>query len=96
MSKPYTVLITLQAKTPETARELDSAVKLSTARASRAPGLLSIEAYRYQEGSRYVNIVHWKDEASNAAHMQDNQDCPVGALIRAGKVDFQFGTAERV
>jgi heme-degrading monooxygenase HmoA len=96
MTKPYTVLISLQAKTPDGGPELDSALKAATANVLKAPGLLSHEAYRYQEGARYVSIIKWKDEASNAAHMQHNDGCPVGKLIQAGKVDFQFGVAERV
>ena len=97
MSKPYTVMIQVEASSPENGAALDNAFKAAQSRLKGSKGLISTEAYRCQEGARYLNILKWDSEASHQAyHQAVGDDCPVGKLIQEGKAQFKFGPVDAV
>jgi hypothetical protein len=96
MQSTYDVLIMLQPKTPAIVAKLDEAIKGAAQRLSQAEGLVSRQFYRCRETGSYANVIKWRSQQDNDRYRESSADCPIGALVQSGEVDFKFGQVSQV
>ena len=96
MQSTFDVLIMLQPKSPAAGKKLDAAVEVSAQRLSKAEGLVSKQFYRCKETGSYANIIKWRSEQDNDRYRDTNENCPIGALIESGEIDFKYGAVNQV